>query len=247
VNAAGTALAGFAFWTLVARLYEADDVGLGSAAISVLTLLGMSLVINQTPIRAQGVGMRLVFSPAIIRNNLVTIIDTYRRLSGVAEGSYYELRPSLWALAAAAVAAAAVWLGLAGMKWKRERSGRAYLFAAGLFVAAYGPIWVIRVHEFRYDYVPSPYAAAAVAMAVTALPVARLPAAALLAASLAVAVTANIEQCWIPQSRNTRAIGERLRGLGKFQPGDLVIVSGTTMWIGTAPHFTFLAGWAISS
>ncbi|MGB6837532.1 MAG: oligosaccharide flippase family protein [Dehalococcoidia bacterium] len=41
VNAAGTALGGFAFWALVARLYDAHDVGLGSAALSTLTLLAM--------------------------------------------------------------------------------------------------------------------------------------------------------------------------------------------------------------
>jgi O-antigen/teichoic acid export membrane protein len=41
VSAAGGALAGFAFWALVARLYDADAVGLGAAALSILTLLGM--------------------------------------------------------------------------------------------------------------------------------------------------------------------------------------------------------------
>jgi O-antigen/teichoic acid export membrane protein len=41
VSAAAAAVAGFAFWALVARLYNADDVGLGSAALSILTLLGM--------------------------------------------------------------------------------------------------------------------------------------------------------------------------------------------------------------
>lgn len=41
VNAAGAAVAGFAFWTVIARLYDADDVGLGSAALSILALLGV--------------------------------------------------------------------------------------------------------------------------------------------------------------------------------------------------------------
>ena len=36
-----TAVSGFAFWALVARLYSADDVGLGSAALSALSLLAM--------------------------------------------------------------------------------------------------------------------------------------------------------------------------------------------------------------
>jgi len=38
-NAAGAAVAGFAFWALVARVYNADDVGRGSAALSALSLL----------------------------------------------------------------------------------------------------------------------------------------------------------------------------------------------------------------
>lgn len=37
--AAGTALAGFLFWAVVARLYDADEVGLGSAALSAMALL----------------------------------------------------------------------------------------------------------------------------------------------------------------------------------------------------------------
>ena len=41
VNAAGAAVAGFAFWALVARLYDADEVGLGTAALSIVTLLAM--------------------------------------------------------------------------------------------------------------------------------------------------------------------------------------------------------------
>jgi O-antigen/teichoic acid export membrane protein len=38
-NAAGATVAGFVFWALVARLYHADDVGLGSAALSIAVLL----------------------------------------------------------------------------------------------------------------------------------------------------------------------------------------------------------------
>jgi len=40
-TAAGAAVAGFAFWALVARLYDADEVGLGTAALSIVTLLAM--------------------------------------------------------------------------------------------------------------------------------------------------------------------------------------------------------------
>jgi O-antigen/teichoic acid export membrane protein len=40
-NTAGTALAGFAFWALTARLYDAHEVGVGSAAFSTLALLSL--------------------------------------------------------------------------------------------------------------------------------------------------------------------------------------------------------------
>ena len=40
-NAAGAAVAGFAFWALVARVYDADEVGLGATAFAALTLLAM--------------------------------------------------------------------------------------------------------------------------------------------------------------------------------------------------------------
>ena len=56
------------------------------------------------------------------------------------------------------------------------------------------------------------------------------------------AAVADLEHCWIPQSRNLRAIGERLRGFEKLERGELVIVSNTPLWMGTAPHFAFQGG-----
>src|SRR3990170_3194377 len=52
VGAAGAALTGFAFWALVARLYDAHDVGLASAALSALALLSL--------ISPLGLGMGLI-------------------------------------------------------------------------------------------------------------------------------------------------------------------------------------------
>jgi O-antigen/teichoic acid export membrane protein len=40
-SVAGGAIAGFAFWAMAARLYDTDEVGLGSAALSIMTLLAM--------------------------------------------------------------------------------------------------------------------------------------------------------------------------------------------------------------
>jgi len=39
VNAAGAALAGFIFWALAARIYDAGELGRGSAALSTLMLI----------------------------------------------------------------------------------------------------------------------------------------------------------------------------------------------------------------
>lgn len=41
INQAGAGLSGFLFWALAARLFDTADVGLGSAAFSILTLLSM--------------------------------------------------------------------------------------------------------------------------------------------------------------------------------------------------------------
>jgi len=214
-----------------------------------------ALVINQTPLLRAGVGLRYDFDWENLRGNLLFILATYRRLSGLGREAFFELRLTP---AAAAAGLAALGVALAACRrpeaaGRRREVGRPMgvpwrpmSLAAALWTAAYGPIWFIRGHEYRYDYVPSPYLALGLSLAVLALPAGRLLGPAL-AAWMAVATVANIQQGWIPQSRNLRAVGAALRGLGSLEPGDLIIVSGTRLWIGAAPHFAFLAGWASSA
>src|SRR6185436_16711645 len=66
---------------------------------------------------------------------------------------------------------------------------------------------------------------------------------AVLAGWLALATVGDIRESWIPQSQRLRLIEEKLRSL-EVARGDTIVVSNTVMWIGTAPHFAFLATWA---
>lgn len=65
----------------------------------------------------------------------------------------------------------------------------------------------------------------------------------MLAGWLALATVGDIRESWIPQSQRLRLIEEKLRSL-EVARGDTIVVSNTVMWIGTAPHFAFLATWA---
>jgi len=90
---ASTAVAsvcGFAFWALVAHLYDVEDVGLGSTAVSVLTLLGMFSQL--------GMGLALI-----------------RFLPGWGDAAPRQVNAVLTVAAAAAVLSAAVFL--AGIPW----------------------------------------------------------------------------------------------------------------------------------
>ncbi len=204
-----------------------------------------ALWINRAPVLQLGVGLRYEFSLANLQSNLATIYGTHRRLSGLGEEAFYQLRATGPALLAAAVAVGVVVVFLAGRRDAAPARRRAWLLAAALWAAAYGPIWFILYPQFRHDYVPSPWAALAAALAVCALPKLRLAIAAALAAGLAVAAVANIEQGWIPMSRHARDLAAALRR-GRHQSGDLIIVSGAPTWIGTAPHFALHASWSSS-
>ncbi len=205
-----------------------------------------ALVVNRAPVLQAGVGVRYEFTPASIAGNLATIFATYRKLTGWTADSYYHLRASGPALAAAglAVAVAAWWWRRAPVAAPAAR--HPLWLAGGLWAAAYGPILFIRGHEFRYDYVPSPYLALALATAVLAGRALSLPLAAGLLAWLAMASVADLQQSWIPQSEDLRAVAGWLKSARGVEPRDLFIASGTTQWIGTAPHFAFLAGWGSS-
>jgi len=202
-----------------------------------------ALLVNKARMIQAGVGLRYSFRPANLRSNIYSILETYRRLTGLASGSFYALQPTPTTLAFAALAASLVIFGLKMCKPRHAPLGRTLLFAAGLWCAAFGPIWFLRAHEFRYDYVPSPYLALGMAAVVCRVPALRLPLGGVLIAWFAAANVADIRQCWIPQSDNLRLVAASLRASAP-RPGDLVIVSQAPMWIGTAPNFAFLASWA---
>ncbi|HYM12771.1 MAG TPA: hypothetical protein VEU62_18680 [Bryobacterales bacterium] len=208
-----------------------------------------AFLINRAPILQQGIGLRYSFSAASLRASLVAIVDTYGRLTGVTARSFYHLRLGGAAVMAGALAALIVLLGWRAarvngpQRGRRPSTGRTLALAGGLWIAAYGPIWFLKAHEFRYDYVPSPFLALALTAAALAIPRARAALAAGLVAWMAVATVADIRQCWIPQSDNLRAIARALRGTPDLAPGDLIVVSNIPLWIGTAPHFAFMADW----
>jgi hypothetical protein len=200
-----------------------------------------AFAINRAPVFQAGVGVRYDFTPARFWDNLATIGSTYRKLTGVAPDSYYELSFSLAAVAAAVLAgAAAVWVLRRSGAPQPRRS--ALWLAGGMWIAAYGPIWFLRGHEFRYDYGPSVWIAVGLASAAAAWRGARAPLAMGLAAWLAMASATDVRRSWIPQSRSLQALEVWLRAV-QVAPRDLIIVSGTTQWVGTAPHFAFLASW----
>ncbi len=216
-----------------------------------------ALLINKARMFEHGVGLRYDFSPANLWANLGAIAHTYARLTGLGADAFYRFRPSVAGVAAgigAAVAVLFVWragsreapqagqgAGCGPGGPPHHKSILALWMAFALWVVAYGPILFLKGHELRYSYVPSPYLALAISIVVCGLPWARVPAA-VLTAWLAVATVADIEQCWIPQSRNLRAFGETLRSFRDVKAGDLFIVAGTPAWIGTAPDFALGSG-----
>lgn len=240
---------------LAAWFVRADRKAAAQATLLAWGTLGAAaalyaLLINKAPIMQQGIGLRYSFSAASVRASLAAIVDTYERLTGVTPRSFYHLRLGGAAGAAAALAAVIALLGCWAVSRNgplgrhRSSAGRTVALAAGLWVAAYGPIWFLKAHEFRYDYVPSPFLALALATIVLAIPRLRAALAAGLVAWMAAATVADIRQCWIPQSDSLRAIARSLRAMPDLQPGDLIVVSNIPLWIGTAPHFAFMADWA---
>ena len=78
-------------------------------------------------------------------------------------------------------------------------------------------------------------------VALRAWPRSLLPAgAALLTAWCAATALADMQQCWQPQSRNLKAIKQRLLQLKDLHAGDIVVISNTPMRIGTAQHFAMI-------
>ena len=190
------------------------------------------------------IGAKFQFTPAQLVGNLRAIGTDYLRLAGLRDSYYHP----------AALGAAAI-LPLAGgvlTFWCLRREppcptpptplGRALLLGLGLWLAAYGPVLFLGWRELRYDYLPSIGLAIFLAALIGALlrpwPRNALPAAAgLLVAFSAATAVAEIRQCWIPMSRHVRSIETELRRLPHLAYHDNVVIAGTPMRLGTAPHF----------
>jgi hypothetical protein len=193
---------------------------------------------------AGSIGAKFQFTPAQLVSNLRAIGTDYLRLAGLHDPYYHPA-----ALGAAALLPLAA--GLVVFWWlRREPPGpmlptplsRALLLGLGLWLAAYGPVLFLGWRELRYDYLPSIGLAIFLAAVTAALlrpwPRTALPAAAgLLVALSAATAVAEIRQCWIPMSRHIRFIETELRRLPQLAYHDNVVIAGTPLRLGTAPHF----------
>jgi len=84
INQAGTGLAGFLFWALAARLYDTNEVGLGSAAFSILTLLCM--------VSTLGLGLALIrYYPeaGAAGPRLMNAVFTWNAVAGVVAAALF--------------------------------------------------------------------------------------------------------------------------------------------------------------
>lgn len=191
-------------------------VGWGTLAVAAVAY---ATLVNRVPVFQAGLNVRYQFTLHQALATLAIIGNVYRKMTGLPADSYFRL---------AAVGSVRWW-----WRW------RWLAVAVVLWGAAYGPILFLRAHEFRYDYVPSAY----LALGLAVITGGRWVLGAVLAGWLALATVGDIGQSWIPQSQRLRLIEEKLRSLDVAR-GDTIVVSGTVMWIGTAPHFAFLAEWA---
>lgn len=202
-----------------------------------------AVLVNRAPVFQAGLNVRYQFTWQQAAATLSIVGNVYRKMTGLPADAYYRLAASPATVAAAVLTAAVVAWFLARAAGPRPATGRSLKIAAVLWTAAYTPFLLLRAHEFRYDYVPSPYLALGLAALALAWPRGQVWAGAAAAAWIAALTVADIEQSWIPQSQRLAALETKLRSLGA-ERGDTFIVANTVLWKGTAPHFAFLAGWA---
>lgn len=217
----------------------------------VIILAGGSylLWVNQAPLRQTGFDRRYEWAWGQISKSASLLYDEIRRITGLPSDAPFQISPTtldlVLALGAATLVAALLWiwgdsLGRGPGWW------RAWLFAVAGVLLAYAPVLLIGggYSRFRYHYVPSPYfglAGAAACWLGTKGPWPRVTPAVLgglLAGYCTLNAAADIRQCWIRQAIHHRALEAQLRGLKNVEPGDILIISGTSHEIGTAQHFT---------
>lgn len=207
------------------------------------------LGINRAPVVATGLESRYAWSGSLLRTNLKQIWREMQQLSGAGHDALFRIAPEridlLLAAAAAVLVAALVW------RWSEELPQPVRLWRAGLFALAgvalaYGPVLFVTgsFSRFRYHYAPSPFLGLALATACWLFvrpgrpPLVPALLGGVLAGFFTLSAAADLRQCWIPQSREHRALEARLLSLENLAPGDILIVSSIPYEIGTAQHFT---------
>ena len=201
-------------------------------------------VINAAHV-AGSIGAKFQFTPARLLFNLRAIGTDYLRLTGLRDPYYHPAALDGAIILPLAVGVLVFWC------LRREPPplptpptllSRAILLGLGLWLAGYAPVLFLGWRELRYDYLPSIGLAIFLAPVASALlrpwPRTALPAVAgLLVTFSAATAVAEIRQCWIPMSRHVRSIETQLRRLAHLAYHDNVVIAGTPMRLGTAPHF----------
>ncbi len=230
-----------AIWMAVCWRSRAALASAGLAWASIAALLGLYIrFVNRAPLGGS-LHAKFDFSAARLMENLKAIATAYEKLAGFGEG-YYRVAGIGWGAAIAVAAGLVVfWRLRTAGESPGIPHGRMVLFGAGLWVAAYAPVLFLQWRELRYDYLPSLGLAVGFAGVIGMLLERRAwwmaTAGAVLAAYGAATVIADIEQCWKPQSRSLRAIRQELNRLRDVRYHDIVAVSGTADYVGTARHF----------
>jgi hypothetical protein len=128
------------------------------------------------------------------------------------------------------------------------RLGELLLWSTAGVILTYLPLASLSTFEMRYLYVPSMFLVSA-GIAAAGLAARPLRTAFVFAALLYCLAQTYLEmrQCWIPQSREARALIDALAAAAPYSPGEVFIFSGDHLLNGLAPSFITGASWAMQS
>jgi len=217
--------------------------------LTVWASLGLALAvyllwINRVPVGEAGFSRRYQWTWEQLQKNADMISTEWLQLSGITADAVYRVSPGPVDLAMAGSAAVIVGFLLWNYSGSKPHGGphwRLGLFAACGVLIVYVPVlWIAGgFARFRYHYAASPFLGLGLAAICGTLP---RPASALLggvaAGLFSLNATADLRQCWIPQSGHHRALESQLRSLPNVAAGDILVISATPFATGTAQHFT---------
>ena len=214
------------------------------AAVAVSLGISVPFINSVPPDHAQLVARYDFSQDFLVRNWRKFYHFHLEGMSGFGPHAYYRVQAS-----GAQILAAAFAVGILAAGWillpedGRKRLHRVALFAAGMAVLSYIPLIYLIGGTLRHYYTFSPYVSLLLVALGGIFPgrLGSLPYWAL-CGYFAACTVAEIEQCWTPMSRNLEAVKARLRHLQKLEAGDLVVIPGTPMVVGTAPNFALLSG-----